>query len=417
LADFPVSRSFVAAAADAVTRAGDAVADMGYFTAREGQPSTYCLEAVGGCEVYVGLIGLRYGSPVRDRPGASYTELEFDAATEAGLRRLVFLLDEDAALGIPPARLLDREADRRALQDAFRGRVREAGVTVQKVASPEQLELLLLQALQESRPTAPIPPTGAGLLAPPDLVGRSTKIEAPVVDELVERRVDLPELAAFTRRLPGDGRSVQLAPQARRGKLLVVEDQILRELVDILEPDYDVLSITSYRQWEAVRHRPEFYEVEGAIIDRHLEAAPNGSSHGDQSGLEVARYLRDNTRVRTVLLSVDVDASHRNTENLIEEYRLLDVVRKESNGSLDVAAIRAAARMVMHPDAKARRKWVTCCLDTAMWRAHAEFGSGALGRACVERRERAANAIRELLHQGALEEAVEALDGFLGQES
>jgi hypothetical protein len=110
---------------------------MAYFTAREDQPSAYCREAVRGCDVYVGLIGLRYGSPVRDQPEMSYTELEFDSAAESGPLRLAFMLDEDAELRIPPARVSDREADRRDRQQAFRERLREARVTVGKVASPD----------------------------------------------------------------------------------------------------------------------------------------------------------------------------------------------------------------------------------------------------------------------------------------
>ena len=82
----------------------------------------------------------------------SYTELEFQAATEAGLLRLVFLLDEDAAVPIPPGRLLDGDPGLQVRQRAFRARLAESGVMLGKVASPEQLELLLLQALQETRP-------------------------------------------------------------------------------------------------------------------------------------------------------------------------------------------------------------------------------------------------------------------------
>jgi len=151
LREFPQDRSFVAAAEAAVSRAGDAVTDMAYFPVRDGKPAGYCRDKVSGCDIYVGLIGLRYGSPVRDEPGMSYTELEFDAATEAGLPRLVFLLDEDAAPPIPPGRLLDDDPGRQAQQRAFWARLQDAGVMVGKFGSPERLELLVFQALTELR--------------------------------------------------------------------------------------------------------------------------------------------------------------------------------------------------------------------------------------------------------------------------
>ncbi|MGH3804445.1 MAG: tetratricopeptide repeat protein, partial [Pseudonocardiaceae bacterium] len=75
----------------------------------------------------------------------SYTELEFEAAGEAGLPRLVFLLD-DMTEG-PRALLVDAEHGQR--QEAFRVRLLDAGVTVMTVCSPETLHTAVYQALVE----------------------------------------------------------------------------------------------------------------------------------------------------------------------------------------------------------------------------------------------------------------------------
>src|SRR5262245_64631 len=97
MARFSSGRSFVQAVLDAVNRAGLAAVDMGYFAARDGQPVGYCRQRVRECEIYLAVVGLRYGSLV---PGedVSYTEVEFLEATVTGKPRLVFLLDETTEL-------------------------------------------------------------------------------------------------------------------------------------------------------------------------------------------------------------------------------------------------------------------------------------------------------------------------------
>ena len=148
LRDFPKGRSYVAAVERAISACGHVIVDMADFPAADQPAAELCRKRVRGCQVYVGVLGTRYGSRVRDMPEVSYTELEFDTATEAELPRLVFLLDTDAAdVGIPLSKLVDFEFGAR--QEAFRRRVREAGLVTQMFADPGTLGQVVERSLRE----------------------------------------------------------------------------------------------------------------------------------------------------------------------------------------------------------------------------------------------------------------------------
>ncbi len=95
----PARLPFVVAAKRAITDSGHVAVDMSGFEPEDDDPAEMCRRRVEDCEIYLGIIGFRYGSPVRGREDVLYTELEFDTATELGLERLVFLLDEKRTIG------------------------------------------------------------------------------------------------------------------------------------------------------------------------------------------------------------------------------------------------------------------------------------------------------------------------------
>lgn len=147
---FPEGKSFIDAAIAEVNRAGCVPYDMEYFSARDEQPAKYCQEKVRECDVYVGVIGLRSGSPVRDRPEVSYTELEFQAASELPtIPRLVFVLDPHAM--VPVGLFSDHKFGDK--QEAFRKRIQDACVMCKPFSNVHELEKLVYQALVENVPS------------------------------------------------------------------------------------------------------------------------------------------------------------------------------------------------------------------------------------------------------------------------
>jgi hypothetical protein len=148
LRNFPAGNSYVAQVEQAISAAGHVPVDMAGFAASGRPPAEVCMDTVRGCDVYLGVLGTRYGSPVRDKPKVSYTELEFDTATAAGLDRLVFLLDTGVAdVGIPAQELIDRKYGAR--QDRFRRRVQDSELTTQSFSSPAELGQLAERSLRK----------------------------------------------------------------------------------------------------------------------------------------------------------------------------------------------------------------------------------------------------------------------------
>ena len=145
MARLPEGRSFVQAALDALAEADLLPRDMRFFAADDRTPAQVCIDAVGRCDVYVGIFGLDYGSPVRDRPDVSYTELEFETALERkethGMRVFAFLLDDNVAD--------ESWGPLEPRQEEFRQRVLDSGLTAAFFVTAGDLQHLVYRTFQQ----------------------------------------------------------------------------------------------------------------------------------------------------------------------------------------------------------------------------------------------------------------------------
>ena len=82
------------AAQQVLTRLEQTVKGMEYFGSNPNDPLTVCLDAVKASEIYVAIIGMRYGS-VDEATGKSYTQLEYETATEHKIPTLIYIIGND----------------------------------------------------------------------------------------------------------------------------------------------------------------------------------------------------------------------------------------------------------------------------------------------------------------------------------
>lgn len=130
------------AAAAAIRSLGRHPVAMEDYVALDERPLDKCLEDVRRCQIYVGILGWRYGHrPTGDR---SITEREYDEALAANIPCLVFLTD-DACLSTWPAEWVDSGRDGDAVQ-AFRRRVQDRHV-VSYFSTAQTLEPKVIAAV------------------------------------------------------------------------------------------------------------------------------------------------------------------------------------------------------------------------------------------------------------------------------
>jgi len=269
---FPVGRSFVQAVLDGIGRAGLAAVDMRHFAARDGAPVEYCRQRVRECELYVAVIGFRYGSLV---PGTelSYTEAEFQEASAAGKPRLVFLLDQDARV---PEGSADADC---STVEGFRARLDQAGLIRATFTTAAGLELEVLHALTEAAGALPLsvpgPGTGATARGGAGIRGGSP---APLALEPVRAWGNVParnpafagreeQLARIRHALTGEGG--RAAVQALHGMGGVGKTQLAIEYAHRYAGDYDVT-------WWLDSENAALMTQQYADLAEHLGAARKG---------------------------------------------------------------------------------------------------------------------------------------------
>ncbi len=149
-------REYRAAAADVLCSLGHDVRGMEAYVAESSRPVDVCQADAASCDVYVLLLGWRYGyipSPQARTPPLSITELEYEAALRSRKTEVLpFLVSAEAPW---PAHLMDaitKENDG-ARVEAFRHRVSRDHM-IATFVTPDQLAREVAEAMRRVEATS-----------------------------------------------------------------------------------------------------------------------------------------------------------------------------------------------------------------------------------------------------------------------
>jgi hypothetical protein len=144
------------------------------FGAKNDAPLSVCLAKLYECEIFVGIVGHRYGS-IAPETGKSFSETEYDEAMASCKTILMFLAPEEFPV---PANLIESD-ELRKRQAAFRARVKqEHGLSFFDQDEEGKLAALVVEAIHNRRSEA----LAEGTIVQPDTI---TKLLYPFVTNQV----------------------------------------------------------------------------------------------------------------------------------------------------------------------------------------------------------------------------------------
>lgn len=127
-----------------IIRMGHTIKGMEFWGSSPENPLSKCLQTVRECRIYVGIIGMRYGSVVDEGTGKSFTELEYDEAIKNNIPVLIYIFDENYP--IAPI-FVDMGESAKKLEE-FKSRLQRVHV-VSKFTNPADLGKKVTQDLMD----------------------------------------------------------------------------------------------------------------------------------------------------------------------------------------------------------------------------------------------------------------------------